>query len=350
MDENGTQTWTLYDGGNPIMDFNSSGSLTMRYLWGPTGIIARQTSGGTVAWYLADALGSVRDLINNSGAIIDHIDFSAFGTVLDQSDPSEGDRMMGFAGMEQDAVTGLNLAMYREENPGMGRWTSEDPLAFGGGDENLYRYAANSPARFADPGGEEIPSPGYTYPDYKPIPGYNQPAPFLYPILGPGWNVRELSSAEQEYVDTIIKLTLQALATLYRCRLISEKQFLARTRDIRSLKITGTYTDFKNPFSGGVTSALTIWDKLGPGWHQILYSDFFTRRNATWQALVILFHEGYHSGHLYGGWSPDGPGDPPEQTGQRFAELISMSPCTAQIYQQMRDAKEKLLNASLKAF
>jgi hypothetical protein len=27
MDENGTQTWTLYDGSDPIMDFNSSSSL-----------------------------------------------------------------------------------------------------------------------------------------------------------------------------------------------------------------------------------------------------------------------------------------------------------------------------------
>jgi hypothetical protein len=68
MDENGTQTWTLYDRGNPIMDFNGSGSLTTRYLWGPTGIVARQTSGGTVSWYLADQLGTVRDIINNSGA------------------------------------------------------------------------------------------------------------------------------------------------------------------------------------------------------------------------------------------------------------------------------------------
>ena len=40
MDENGTQTWTLYDRGNPIMDFNSSGSLTTRYLSGPLGIVA----------------------------------------------------------------------------------------------------------------------------------------------------------------------------------------------------------------------------------------------------------------------------------------------------------------------
>ena len=95
MDENGTQTWTLYDSGNPIMDFNGSSSLTMRYLWGPTGIVARQTSGGTVSWYLADHLGTVRDLINNSGAIIDHVDFSAFGAVLGETSPTSGDRFVG---------------------------------------------------------------------------------------------------------------------------------------------------------------------------------------------------------------------------------------------------------------
>ena len=50
------------------------------------------------------------------GAIIDHVDFSAFGTVLDESSPSKGDRMMGFAGMERDTVTGLNLAVYRGES------------------------------------------------------------------------------------------------------------------------------------------------------------------------------------------------------------------------------------------
>ena len=125
-------------GGNPIMDFNGSGSLTMRYLWGPTGIVARQTSGGTVSWYLADQLGTVRDLINNSGAIIDHVDFSAFGTVLDETSPTSGDRMMGFAMLERDTVTGLNLAVYREENPGTGRWDSQDPLGFAAGDENSF--------------------------------------------------------------------------------------------------------------------------------------------------------------------------------------------------------------------
>ena len=153
MDENGTQTWTLYDQGNPIMDFNSSGSLTMRYLWGPTGIVARQTSGGTVSWYLADHLGTVRDLINNSGAIIDHVDFSAFGTVLDETSPTSGDRMMGFAGMERDTVTGLNLAVNRVQNPATARWDTQDPLGFGGKDSDLYRYAGNDPVDLLDPSG-----------------------------------------------------------------------------------------------------------------------------------------------------------------------------------------------------
>ncbi len=153
MDENGTQTWTLYDSGNPIMDFSSSGSLTMRYLWGPTGIVARQISGGTVSWYLADALGTVRDLINNSGAIIGHVDFSAFGTVLDESNPTNGDRLMGFAGMERDTSTGLNLAVFREENPGTGRWDSQDPLGFAAGDSNLDRYVGNFVSDPHDPTG-----------------------------------------------------------------------------------------------------------------------------------------------------------------------------------------------------
>ena len=138
MDENGTQTWTLYDGSTPVMDFSGSGSLEMRYLNGPTGqivdaVLARESAGGTIAWYLPDRLGTIRDLINNSGSIIDHVDYSAFGTQLGESSPSNGDRLMGFAGMERDTVTGMNLAVYRVQNPGTGRWTSQDPLGYGGG-------------------------------------------------------------------------------------------------------------------------------------------------------------------------------------------------------------------------
>jgi RHS repeat-associated protein len=172
MDENGTQTWTLYDGSDPIMDFNGSGSLEMRYLNGPTGdlvdtVLARESAGGTIAWYLPDRLGTNRDLVNNSGSIIDHVDYSAFGTVLDESSPSNGDRLMGFAGLDRDTATGLNLAVHRVQNPWTGRWTSQDPLGFGGGDKNLYRYSRNSPAVFGDRSGlEDDPDLGSWWPSW----------------------------------------------------------------------------------------------------------------------------------------------------------------------------------------
>ena len=170
MDENGTQTWTLYDGSDPIMDFSGSGSLEMRYLNGPTGdlvdtVLARESAGGTIAWYLPDRLGTIRDLINNSGSIIDHVDYSAFGTVLDESSPTNGDRMMGFAGMERDTVTGLNLAVNRVENPGTGRWDSRDSLGFSAGDANLYRYTGNRPDLHSDASGlDDDPDLGSWWP------------------------------------------------------------------------------------------------------------------------------------------------------------------------------------------
>ena len=77
--DSGTQTWTVYDGtsadANPYADFNGSGSLTERYLFGAgvvngavvDEILARTSSGGTTAWYLTDKLGSVRDIVEHVG-------------------------------------------------------------------------------------------------------------------------------------------------------------------------------------------------------------------------------------------------------------------------------------------
>jgi RHS repeat-associated protein len=157
MTEGATTTWTLYDGTStdPLLDFNGSGSQTARYLNGPQGdivdtVLARQTA-GAVAWYLPDRLGTVRDLIDNSGNILDHVDYSAFGSVMAESSVSSGDRFMGFEGMERDTASGLNLAVYRVEDPGTGRWDSQDPLGFAAGDPNVYRFVGNGPTDFNDP-------------------------------------------------------------------------------------------------------------------------------------------------------------------------------------------------------
>jgi hypothetical protein len=49
-------------------------------------------------------------------------------------------------------------------DPTIGRFISEDPIAFEGGDTNLYRYVENQPVRYTDPSGLEIP-PSAVYPD-----------------------------------------------------------------------------------------------------------------------------------------------------------------------------------------
>src|SRR5207249_8724954 len=92
--EGSTTTWTLYDGPgtDPLLDFvNGATTPTTRYLNGPQAeiidmVLSRQTSGG-VAWYLPDRLGTIRDLVDNTGALIDHVDFGVFGKVLSESSP-----------------------------------------------------------------------------------------------------------------------------------------------------------------------------------------------------------------------------------------------------------------------
>ncbi|MCP4911513.1 MAG: hypothetical protein GY909_00225 [Oligoflexia bacterium] len=41
-------------------------------------------------------------------------------------------------------------------NPVTGRWMQKDPVNFGGGDTNLFRYVNNNPVNYIDPEGERM--------------------------------------------------------------------------------------------------------------------------------------------------------------------------------------------------
>jgi RHS repeat-associated protein len=156
--EGGATRCTLYDGQTPLLDFNGSGQVAARYLSVPGAIddlLARQASSG-VAWYLTDREGSVNDVISNSGSVIDHVDYGAFGTVLDESSPSMGDRFK-YAGMEVDAATGNYYDRARYYDAAMGRFLDQDPLGFLAHDENLFRYTFNNPSNTTDASGEIVP-------------------------------------------------------------------------------------------------------------------------------------------------------------------------------------------------
>ncbi len=143
-----------YDGSNAFADLDGSNNLVTRrlYLDAVDALVARIGTGNAVAWYLTDRLGSVRALADNTGAVIDKITYDGFGNVLTETNPAASDRYK-FTGREFDATTGLQYNRARFYDPATGRWDSQDPLGFDGGDANLYRYVRNNPTNDTDPGG-----------------------------------------------------------------------------------------------------------------------------------------------------------------------------------------------------
>ena len=146
----------VYDGDNIILTFDGSGKQTHRYLHGPAidQVIADEDSSGEVRWGLADNQNTIRDVIDSTGAVLNHIVYNSFGLVTSETNPAEEFRF-GYTGRELDPETGLLYYRTRYYDPGTGRFMSEDTIGFAGGDANLYRYVGNSPTNFIDPDGEE---------------------------------------------------------------------------------------------------------------------------------------------------------------------------------------------------
>jgi RHS repeat-associated protein len=62
-----------------------------------------------------------------------------------------------------DSATGLYNFRERDYSPTLGRWLQNDPLGFGGGDSNTYRYLGNDPANGTDPAGLFDPLKAWEY-------------------------------------------------------------------------------------------------------------------------------------------------------------------------------------------
>jgi RHS repeat-associated protein len=132
--------------------FDGQGVQKSRYLYGTqVDQVLAEESGTQVRWFLADHQGTIKDVIDNAGAVIDHITYDSFGQIIGQTNPI--DLRFAYTGREWDGETGQYYYRARYYDPADGRFISEDPIGFNGEDSNLSRYIENNSVNFIDPYG-----------------------------------------------------------------------------------------------------------------------------------------------------------------------------------------------------
>jgi RHS repeat-associated protein len=111
-------------------------------------LLAR-VDGSGVGFYVTDIVGSVRQVLDDTGSVVASGDFDAFGNLVAGA---LLDRY-GYTGREWDADLGLQFNRARMYDPTTGRWYAEDEKGFSAGDVNLYRYVGNRATTATDPSG-----------------------------------------------------------------------------------------------------------------------------------------------------------------------------------------------------
>ena len=150
----GSTTEKYYLDGNQIAFVTDGGGNQMfHYLYGLNvdQVMAQDSPAGMV-WALADRLGSVETITDGEGVVVDKRTFDSFGRVLSESNPSVSFRY-GYTGRDRDLESGLDYYRARYYDSQVGRFISVDPMGFGAGDTNLYRYVGNNSTNATDPTG-----------------------------------------------------------------------------------------------------------------------------------------------------------------------------------------------------
>jgi RHS repeat-associated protein len=143
----------LYDGqdisSNVIEELDSVGNVLARYAQGP-GIDRplAEFNSGAASYYEADALGSVTSLSNSAGAAVNTYSYDSFGNLITFAGVITNH--LQYTGREFDPETGLNFYRARYYSNSAGRFVSEDPIGFEGGND-FYAYVRNNPVLWIDP-------------------------------------------------------------------------------------------------------------------------------------------------------------------------------------------------------
>ena len=124
------QGFLYTDALRPVAELDGSGAVVARFIYAATANVpAYMEKDGATYRILTDHLGSPRLVVDtNTGAIVQRLDYDAFGQVLVDTNP--GFQPFGFAGGLYDQDTKLTRFGARDYDPVTGRWTAKDPILF----------------------------------------------------------------------------------------------------------------------------------------------------------------------------------------------------------------------------
>jgi RHS repeat-associated protein len=137
-----------YDGLDVVMDDDLVAGVT-KYQDG-LGIDDKLSlkSGGVSKYFLADHLGSTVALTDATGAVTEQTSYDSFG-----NQSTNLSTRYQYTGREYDGFAQFYYYRARWYDGNVGRFVSEDPIGFGGGDVNLFGYVRNRPLKHRDPRG-----------------------------------------------------------------------------------------------------------------------------------------------------------------------------------------------------
>lgn len=143
---NTTYTWSIGQTPNLLSDG------TTDYIYGPGGVPIEQLAAagpaGASLWYLHDATGDTRALLNTSGAIAGGYGYDAYGN---PTHTGTATTPLQYGGGYTDAESGLIYLRARYYDPATEQFLTVDPLV--ATTQSPYDYAGDSPLDTIDPDG-----------------------------------------------------------------------------------------------------------------------------------------------------------------------------------------------------
>ncbi len=174
-----TVTKYIYDAtGNLLAEADDNNTITRYYIYG-LGLVAMVASSNLSYCYHFDANGNTVAITDRNKVIKNKYAYDPFGNIdiaeeVEATGLSQPFKYVGQYGVMAEP-NGFYYMRARYYDPKVGRFISEDPIGFDGGDINLYAYVQNNPVNGIDPNGLKLvetylPGLGRTYLDDSFIP------------------------------------------------------------------------------------------------------------------------------------------------------------------------------------